>query len=147
MSTWSEFLANAGRTVEGGLTADQAVRALTLSPAEILGVSDRLGTIEVGKIANLTLTRGDLFTGRVSQLFVDGATVEVRAQAARRRADGERHVDDHGDDRRGRAAGDAGAATRSATSCAARSRARSAARTINNGSIARRRLGEVLAPR
>ena len=52
---------------EDGLTADQAVRALTLSPAEILGVSDRLGTIEVGKIANLTLTRGDLFTGRVAQ--------------------------------------------------------------------------------
>ena len=56
----------------GGLTTDQAVRALTSSPAEILGVSDRLGTIEVGKIANLTVTRGDLFTGRVSQLFVDG---------------------------------------------------------------------------
>ena len=54
------------RTVENGLTADQAVRALTLTPAEILGVSDRLGTIEVGKIANLTVTRGDLFTGRVA---------------------------------------------------------------------------------
>jgi hypothetical protein len=80
LTTWSEFLANAGRTVEGGLTTDQAVRALTVSPAEILGV--RLGTIEVGKIANLTVTRGDLFTGRVNQLFVDGAAVDVRAQGA-----------------------------------------------------------------
>ena len=40
LSTWSEFLTNAGRTVEGGLTTDQAVRALTASSAEILGVSD-----------------------------------------------------------------------------------------------------------
>jgi imidazolonepropionase-like amidohydrolase len=79
LSTWSDFLANAGRTTENGLTADQAIRALTLSPAEILGVSDRLGTIETGKVANLTLTRGDLFTGRVAQLFVDGNIVEVRA--------------------------------------------------------------------
>lgn len=82
ISTWSDFLANAGRVVESGLSTDQTIRALTLSPAEILGVSDRLGTIEVGKIANLTLTRGDLFTGRVTQLFVDGAAVEIRAQAA-----------------------------------------------------------------
>ena len=90
LSTWSEFLANAGRVVENGLSADQTVRALTMAPAEILGVSDRLGSIEVGKIANLTLTRGDLFTGRVSQLFVDGASVEVRAAARReRRADRE----------------------------------------------------------
>lgn len=81
LSTWSEYLANAGRTAESGLTADQAVRALTLSPAEILGVSDRLGTIEVGKIANLTLTRGDLLAGRVAHLFVNGSMVEVRAQA------------------------------------------------------------------
>jgi amidohydrolase family protein len=79
LSNWGEFLTNAGRTIEAGLTADQAVRALTLSPAEILGVSDRLGTIETGKIANLTVTRGDLFTGRVAQVFVDGSPVELRA--------------------------------------------------------------------
>jgi hypothetical protein len=81
LSNWSDFLPNAGRTVAGGLTAEQAVRALTLSPAEILGVSDRLGTIENGKIANLTVTRGDLFAGHVTQVFVDGAPVELRAPA------------------------------------------------------------------
>jgi len=80
LSTWSDFLANAARAVESGLTADQAIRALTIVPAEILGVSDRLGTIEVGKIANLTITRGDLFpNGRVTQLFIDGRPVEPRA--------------------------------------------------------------------
>ncbi|MDB4876802.1 MAG: hypothetical protein JWM41_3248 [Gemmatimonadetes bacterium] len=82
LTTWSDFLANAGRTVENGLTSEQAVRALTAAPAEILGVSDRLGTIETGKIANLTVTRGDLFAGRVAHVFVDGNPVEIRAQAA-----------------------------------------------------------------
>jgi imidazolonepropionase-like amidohydrolase len=82
LTNWPDFLANAGRTSEGGLSADQTVRALTLSPAEILGVSDRLGTIETGKIANLTITRGDLFTGRVTQVFVDGVPVEVHAPAS-----------------------------------------------------------------
>jgi imidazolonepropionase-like amidohydrolase len=79
LGTWSDYLANAARTTENGLSADQAVRALTLSPAEILGVSDRLGTIETGKVANLTVTRGDLFGGRIAQLFIDGKMVEVRA--------------------------------------------------------------------
>jgi imidazolonepropionase-like amidohydrolase len=81
MSNWADFLTNAGRTSEGGLSADQTIRALTLSPAEILGVSDRLGTIESGKIANLTITRGDLFTGRVTHVFVDGVPIEVHAPA------------------------------------------------------------------
>jgi len=81
LANWADFLANAGRTSEGGLSAEQTIRALTLSPAEILGVSDRLGTIETGKIANLTITRGDLFTGRVTQVFVDGTPIEARAPA------------------------------------------------------------------
>jgi imidazolonepropionase-like amidohydrolase len=82
MTDWSEFLANAGRSVDNGLTAEQALRALTTAPAEILGVSDRLGTVEPGKIANLTVTRGDLTAGHVVQLFVDGSPVELRAQVA-----------------------------------------------------------------
>ena len=80
ITNWADVLANATRAVENGLPAEQAVRAMTITPAEILGVSDRLGTIEVGKIANLTITRGDLFAnGRVTQLFIDGRLVEVRA--------------------------------------------------------------------
>ncbi len=82
LATWSDYLGNASRSVESGLTADQAIRALTLTPAEILGVNDRLGTIEAGKVANLTLTRGDLFTGRVTQIFIDGTPIEARAPAA-----------------------------------------------------------------
>src|SRR5690349_22327773 len=49
------------KSIDAGLSEDAAVRALTLSPAEIFGVSDRLGSIEKGKIANLIITDGDLF--------------------------------------------------------------------------------------
>lgn len=84
MTAMTDFLANAAKAVENGLSRDDAVRALTLRPAEILGVSNQLGTIEVGKIANLTVTRGDLFARdrRVTHLFIDGRQIEVRPAAA-----------------------------------------------------------------
>ena len=78
---YGRFLENVQRAVESGLSRDQAIRALTLAPAQILGVADRVGSIETGKVANLTLVRGDAFArgARVAQLFVDGQPVEVRA--------------------------------------------------------------------
>jgi imidazolonepropionase-like amidohydrolase len=83
LSTWSDFTGNAQKAVENGLSGDAALRALTLQSAEILGVSDRLGSLETGKIANLTITRGDLLDrGRVTQLFIDGRPVAVRAPVA-----------------------------------------------------------------
>jgi imidazolonepropionase-like amidohydrolase len=84
MTTMTDYLANAARAVEAGLSRDEAVRALTLRPAEILGVSQQLGSIEVGKIANLTVTRGDLFARdrRVAHVFIDGQQVELRPAAA-----------------------------------------------------------------
>jgi imidazolonepropionase-like amidohydrolase len=83
MTSMSDFLTNAARAVDNGLTRDDAVRAMTLRPAEILGVSNQLGTIEVGKIANLTITRGDLLNKdrRVTQVFIDGRPVELRPEA------------------------------------------------------------------
>ncbi len=80
ISNWADFNTNIASAVTSGLTADQALRALTITPAELFGVSDRLGTIEVGKIANLTISRGDVFAGgRVTKLFIDGKPVEARA--------------------------------------------------------------------
>jgi imidazolonepropionase-like amidohydrolase len=80
MSNMADFLSNAAKAVEQGLASDEAVRALTLRPAEIFGVADRLGTIEAGKIANLTITRGDLFdrSSRITHLFIDGRPVDLR---------------------------------------------------------------------
>jgi imidazolonepropionase-like amidohydrolase len=79
LTTWSEFDANIQRAVEGGLSSDQAIKALTLQPAELFGVSDRLGSLEVGKIANLTITKGDLTdkAARINQLFVDGRPIAL----------------------------------------------------------------------
>ncbi|MBW3535303.1 MAG: amidohydrolase family protein [Gemmatimonadetes bacterium] len=66
------------RAIDMGLSRDAAVRALTLSPAEIFGVADRLGSIETGKIANLTVTDGDLFEDgtEVRMVFIDGRRFE-----------------------------------------------------------------------
>ena len=79
ITTWSEFDANIQRAVEAGLPADQAIKALTWQPAELFGVSDRLGSLEVGKIANLTVTKGDLTDKAVhiNQLFVDGRPIAL----------------------------------------------------------------------
>jgi imidazolonepropionase-like amidohydrolase len=62
------------RSIDAGLPEDAALRALTLSAAEIYGVANRMGSIEVGKIANLVVTDGNLFDEKtkVTMVFVDG---------------------------------------------------------------------------
>ncbi len=72
------------KAIDAGLTREQALRALTLTPAEIYGVSDRLGSIEKGKIANLVVTRGDIFDNntKVEMIFVDGKKYAPAAEAA-----------------------------------------------------------------
>jgi imidazolonepropionase-like amidohydrolase len=80
---FAQFLPNLQRVVASGLSKDDALRAITVTPATLFGVADRIGTIEVGKIADLTLTRGDLFdpSVKVTELFVDGHPVELQAAA------------------------------------------------------------------
>ncbi|MCU1238974.1 MAG: amidohydrolase [Candidatus Solibacter sp.] len=62
------------KALDAGLSREDALRALTLTPAEIFKVSDRLGSIEKGKIGNLVVTRGEIFDDRtkVEMIFVDG---------------------------------------------------------------------------
>ena len=57
-----------------GLPAAAALRAITLSPAEIFGVADRMGSLEVGKDADLFVATGDIMDHRVSvtHVFIDG---------------------------------------------------------------------------
>lgn len=78
-----EFLANVRRAVGGGLTAEQALRAMTTTPAQLFGIADRIGALEAGRIANLTITKGDLFAAgtTVQQLFIDGQPVTIPATA------------------------------------------------------------------
>lgn len=83
MTSMADYLANAAKAIDNGLAREEALRALTINAAEILGVSDRLGTIEVGKIANLTVMRGDLFdrNSRIAHVFIDGQTVDLKPAA------------------------------------------------------------------
>ena len=83
LTSMGDFLPNVAKAIENGLSPSEALRALTMRPAEILGVADRLGSIETGKIANLTVTRGDIFdrNARVTNVFIDGRPVELRPAA------------------------------------------------------------------
>lgn len=70
---------HAGMSAAFGLPRAEALKAVTLYPAEIMGVADRLGSIEVGKIANLVVTDGDLLEARtnVRHLFIGGRQVPL----------------------------------------------------------------------
>ena len=74
-----DILKAAKKSIDAGLAPDAALRAFTLSAAEIFGVADRLGSIENGKIANLVLTDGDLFEEKtkIKMVFVDGQRFAV----------------------------------------------------------------------
>jgi len=76
------FLKNLRTAVEAGLPAGEALKGMTVNPAAIFGVSDILGTLEAGKIANLTVTSGDVFTDEeawIAHVFIDGAKESYEA--------------------------------------------------------------------
>jgi imidazolonepropionase-like amidohydrolase len=70
---------HAGMAAAYGLPKVEALKAVTLYPAQILGVSDRVGSIEVGKIANLVVTDGDILEARthVRHLFIAGRQIPL----------------------------------------------------------------------
>jgi imidazolonepropionase-like amidohydrolase len=80
ITTPKDILPAVKKSIDAGLSPEAALRALTLSPAEIFGVAETLGSIENGKIANLVVTDGDLFDKKtkVKIVFVDGRKYEVR---------------------------------------------------------------------
>jgi imidazolonepropionase-like amidohydrolase len=75
----NDILKNVRKSIDAGLSPDDALKAMTVNPATILGVSDRLGTIEQGKIANLVVTDGDIFgeKTKIKDVFVDGARYQI----------------------------------------------------------------------
>src|SRR5271166_4477892 len=73
------FLAHqAALSVKHGLDWDTALRALTINPARIVGVEDRLGSIEAGKDADLVIWSGDPLDvlSRVTLALMDGAEID-----------------------------------------------------------------------
>ncbi len=72
----------AGMAASFGLSKADALKAVTLYPAQIMNVSDRLGSIEAGKMANLVVTDGDLLEirTRIRYLFIDGRPVVLSSR-------------------------------------------------------------------
>jgi hypothetical protein len=72
------------KAIDAGLSREDALRALTLSPAEIYGIADRVGSIEKGKIANIVVTKGEIFDDhtQIVMVFVDGKKYTPEAPPA-----------------------------------------------------------------
>ncbi len=91
-----DFKTTLMKVMENGLNTDQALAALTTSPAEILGVSNMMGTIETGKMANLIVSDTAYFTkdANVRYVFVDGVKYEYEAKKKKKKkSNGEEAVD------------------------------------------------------
>jgi hypothetical protein len=74
LSQPTQIFANLARSIERGLTVDQALAGLTTEPAAFLGLSDRVGRLRPGFMANLTIVEGELFTDgpAITEVWIDG---------------------------------------------------------------------------
>ncbi len=72
----------AGNAVAYGMSWEQALRAVTLSPAEIFGVADRYGSLEAGKVANVVVWSGDPFefTTGVEHVLIRGKEIPLKSR-------------------------------------------------------------------
>jgi imidazolonepropionase-like amidohydrolase len=73
---------HAGLASAYGLPKDEALKAVTIYPAQILGIADRLGSIDTGKIANIVVTDGDILEPRtnVKYLFINGRMIPLTSR-------------------------------------------------------------------
>ncbi len=69
----------AGMAAAFGLPRAEAIKAITLYPAQIMGVADRVGSVEAGKLANLVVMDGDLLEARsnVRYVFIEGRMIPL----------------------------------------------------------------------
>ncbi|HEY2955750.1 MAG TPA: amidohydrolase family protein [Candidatus Eisenbacteria bacterium] len=74
-----KFRAAVAKSIARGWKGDDALAAVTTVPARLLGLETRLGTLDPGKVANLTVTHGELFSegGKVREVWVDGNRYEA----------------------------------------------------------------------
>ncbi len=71
---------NAGTAATYGLTKEEALAAITLNAAKIMGVADKTGSIEVGKDANIIISTGDILdmaTNNVTEAFIQGRKINL----------------------------------------------------------------------
>ncbi|MCG9900482.1 MAG: amidohydrolase family protein [Hydrotalea sp.] len=71
---------NAGTAAAYGLTKEEALTAITLSAAKLLGIDQKTGSIEVGKDANIVISQGDILDMRssvITDAFIQGRKIEI----------------------------------------------------------------------
>jgi imidazolonepropionase-like amidohydrolase len=75
----------AAQAVAFGLPRGEALKALTINSAEVLGVGDQLGSIEKGKLADLILTDGDPMEAKtnIKRMFIEGREVSLESRHTR----------------------------------------------------------------
>lgn len=79
----SDFLKNVRKAVKHGLPKEEALRALTQTPADLLNVDDEMGTLENGKLANFLIVKGDLFEdGEIYENWTKGDRIRFKDVAA-----------------------------------------------------------------
>lgn len=76
---------NAGFAATYGMGREEALRAITITPAEIFGVSDLMGSLEVGKKANIVVADGDPFEPKtkINHVFIDGWKIPLESRQTR----------------------------------------------------------------
>lgn len=74
---------NIEAALEAGLPREEAIKAMTINPAQFLGVDGLLGSLEPGKVANVVLATGELFAEKtaVDRVFVDGILFKIEKKA------------------------------------------------------------------
>lgn len=68
-----------------GLSKDDALKSVTINAAEILGIADKVGSLDVGKVANLVVTDGDLLDARtnIKYMFIRGRMIPLTSRHTR----------------------------------------------------------------
>lgn len=86
LASKNDFLKNLRKAVQRGLSPSSALRALTINPAQMLGVEKQLGTLESGRIASFVVTDGDLFDKKtkITETWIDGIRFEHSPNASRK---------------------------------------------------------------
>ncbi|MDF1545654.1 MAG: amidohydrolase family protein, partial [bacterium] len=76
----SQFLANVRKSIEHGWSRTEALAALTTKPAELLQIADKVGTLTKGKLADFTITDGDIFDEETSiySVWISGQQNEIK---------------------------------------------------------------------
>jgi len=78
-----QFIPNLHKSIENGLTEAKAFDALVTTPARLLGISDKVGSLDAGKLANFLITSGPIFNEKTTILenWIQGEKYSVKADA------------------------------------------------------------------